>query len=679
MPLKHIWAGQSLIDPNNQIYNNAELFVKEGYHTGSTYEYIDIGRVYVDSFTHDAGPINDTISISASSELKKLSKWRSLQNYNYESAHIHFDSFTGTVYSDRWQADSSNFYQGGSQLIGTSTAIFPLIAYSSKTNMKNVFFEFKHQSSVVNLGGAVRGLIRLSNMAGLDGVSYFLATNFLYGTTVVSLGYKVDATGFSSLILSTPQTFSANTDYWGRIIGYEDKVYSFYSKEGTSWVLVGGSWASIAGTEIENMKGLVALTHNRPGTTKFDDVKIFSYDNIYTSDYIIKDTLFKSGINNTYVDSQFELINTPLSTGLTELSGSWTGGRATGQSHANVWNTKFTGLSFVDFRFDVEVAPGISSRAGIFVGQSGNQFNGFWFTGLSNNAGMTYILTQAAAHEVLMPGGSRTTNYIPIVQEYPYTRKENVTFNIPHKMSIIKDRDKLYFLINDEMVFGYQGGSGISIDGYNTVGMMLYSQQSFTNTAFFRNMRISKLSRVIPSMEVQAGTSGDNIINRLDEIDPFELNMQGVTAHVLQKSDQDTPIRTYDLGNSHTAWDVKTAKNDNAPNHIIVYGDKVHGEAWDIENYESTGQERLEQITEESLDTSFACSDLAAKILAQKKTEAFSMSYENKAQLDLEKHDVLTIIDQTTGVSEALRINNITKNYNPDSADFSSTITLGKL
>lgn len=674
MPLNNLYRGNNTTQIGASTFDiNTELSIKEGYEIGPTFYNVDIGKAYIDQITHQRGEKRNIVAVSASSALKKLRSTIPDQNYSYAGVFTFFDTFNTGNFTDRWQQSGSNWSQGNMQITGASNNNTEMIGYYDKADFRNAFLEMRvspqAEAGQVFIGSRQTSFSSQSGSSGVQG--YYV--QFEPGTNAYKIITRTPSG--STDFFTTSFTITAGNDYWVRLINYEEKTYGYFSADGLSWNWIGNTWL----VNDIHKRGIIGAA-NTGVAIDVKEFKVMTYDPAYTLKTLVEDIGYKAGLN-VYVPPIYTHSFGSLGGGLTVLGGSFTvtGGELTarGTSTANQWATYSTGQSFKDFRFDVEMLAGRSTVAGIFVGNSGNDFNGFWYTGSTLTTGISRLMTIGSAHEILVPDGATTarfTNYFPIVTGYPY----GVSY---YKLSIIKNQDELSFLIDDQQIFYYKGTSGFNPNGYNSIGMMVLPLAGASNIALFKNLKVYPLSETVESFQIYAGSNLENAMERLADIGEFKYLMSGNTFRVIPELSQNNASnRTYNIGSTHGAWDIYTENTNNVITNVIIYGKKgIYGEAWNKELQKKIGSQRTYTVNDETITTIEQAKQLAQKTLRNLNKNKFSMSYENKAQVDVEKFDVLTVIDENTGVSQNLRVYNTNKNYTPAAADFTQTFTLGEV
>lgn len=688
MSISNLWKGQSpTIIGYSGLNADTALRIYEGYNNGLTTDYIEIAAAFMDSDDLIRTPGQNDLQLHASALTKRLDDWRADQNYSFESSYSYKDIFQGPVYSNTWQASSNNWVQNTSlQLVGFSIGTLETISFLPKSDFRNFFMEIQFKMDVdsgfasLALSTGRDSWIR-NNYIGIVGAAGSNSFYVQYGYEDGSPGGVVDqVTG-----VTISAGISPYDQYYMRLVAFGDFLYSFYSQNNINYTWFSTFYLPDWGSNQFQYYFPAMLSSN--STVRYQNFQIFTYDRVNTINDLTKNIGFKSGLDEVYIPNLYESNFTSLS-GFTNFGGTFVSGMSEiiglGLSNIRQWSVLRTGLSFVDFNYEVEMKLNNGTLAGMMFGGE-TTWTGFYFTGLSNNAGDSIIMA-SGRKEVFNNGGTRISRDIPAyIVDYPFVNTWN-------KFNIIKNNDNIYYLINDQVFYAEAGLTGnYNIDTPNSVGFMVYGNAGSTTssgrTASFRNLKVRPLSQVVDDFRISANSSGTNSIERLSDMAGFKYFASGLTLRIIPSLDpNEIPVQTFNTGLSY-GWDVHFGRNtDGILNRSIVIGQQSRAEEWMNQGYPAFERSSIEN--ENSINSYPDAKYLADKILinanknflpktslSNKQGPIFSM--EGKAQPILEKYDVIQIIDANDDISGNYRIYNTNKNYNPSSGDFTQTFTLG--
>lgn len=636
---------------NNQISPESFYDVKgEQAGTGVSFTYADIGKVFIDNISHE---INGNIGIRASNSNKKLRNDVLGEVTNYDSSYLFTSTCKDENINENWQQSSSTYTMGGSVILGASSNDQEMLVHTGKGDLRNFYAQARLYSDVdagiMYIGGRNDQVTLVGNSDSSCVYTYLDLPNNNIVQQRVSAGNAANLLGAS-------YNLTAANSYWLRFIGINDMFYTMISENGYDFVWAGSTRGR---TTFDGQRGSVFIGNQRNSMIA-DDIQVFTYDKIEDVGSVIKDLAYKANIPNVHIPADY---TTDFSSGFTSLNGTWgvsTNGVLTGiGTSINTVGSRryasyFTGASFQDFNLSVEVNLGSSTYAGVMFGLSGNQFNAFTLTGLSTNS--------VESNYVLLPGlnehigaSSYRTNF-PVLFDYPY-------INTWTKLGIVKNDDRIRFLVNDLVVYSYTGRSAYNVDSNNVLGLVMGDPQNagVTPTAMFRNFRVDALSNVLNDFELQESTTSDNGIDRLTDINDFHYLMSGLTMRVIAKLES-TESSAKLIGVSAFNWDNSISLPDGLINHVIVQGDNIKADAWDDVLFRKLGSvERLKVINDQSLKTYSDCLTAAQKILDNQTKILLGYSMVQKAYVDLEVHDVINRNDSEMGISQNLRITDFTK------------------
>lgn len=674
MPINQLWKGSNIQASGATVVSYNSVFnVKEGYKLADgTGVYVDLGYVYLDSVQHTAGHKNNTLQISASNETKKFDTNRFAYSHEFNTGDGIVDTFTGTAYSGSWQSDSQYWSMGGSQMIGTSTAIQSHILNTINTNLRNTLSEVTFQINAIS--GAHYGYLGSRGNGFYDGSSlqcYAIVADV--GATQVYFQERIPPGASTTNIFNYTQTFTANTDYYLRLITYENRMGAFFSTTaGLSWIWLGNTWYVS-----DRLESGMALLGNQYGTIKYDNFSTTELTRVYDINRVLKDTVFKSGIHlqRIYIPDVYSTTFSDFS-GLSTYGtgGTWTlsSSIATANGISNVadFNVLLTGASFTDFRFECEVKMGASALGGLVFGVGSSSLHFWGLHGLSSNVGVS-LTVNGSLKNALNVKNSVTWNALQSFIPYPYNDQWV-------KLSVFKSDDSIRLCINDDtQVYAYIGASSVSRDSVNHVGVGMWSQGGGVSyTGQFRNLRVTSLSEVIDNFTLNVGSNASNAIDRLNGIHDFKYTMQGVTLTIIPTlSSTDGSSFVFNTGLSIPSYDIYQATNDTVISEVIVYGlDNIKA----TYSNSSNNVKRTRVIVDETLTTYQDCYTMALAIYNSFRQQTDTASFEMRANSQIEKYDIVTVIDSSLGVSTNFRVANTNKNYSAIDGSMTQTLTLEK-
>jgi len=675
MSLSQVFRGRSVTEPDYLDGLNSRFSFLEAYLTqpGSGYG-VKTANGYIDSIEHRRNVSDDVIDLSLSSELKKYRDWVADKRYSYTSPLVLFDNFDqGNVYSNRWQATTTSWSQSNGFLNGFSNSLSEVITNTDLGKALDVVIETKvrNDTDAVNVFDGVGARIDNTSLYSANSLSVILD----YNSNSVLMQQRGPSSSLSNYF-GTSRNLATNTFYWLRAVVTANRFYGYFSNDGSDWTMLGSTFVGV--TNVNNA-GSGFLSH-RFGTANFEYFKVFESKKLWDVKSIVEDISYKAGVRQVIVPDVYDKTLSTI-TGLTYNVNGWSfsgiQGIVTGQgvSTSNTqWTMLGTGLSFKDFRMDVDFKAGVSSVGGVFVGTGFTNYVGLYFRGLTENTVGT-TLSDSVGFDVVTSGLSRYSVDVPGgLFNYPFSEDF-------HKLSLIKNDDRLYFLVDNVLVHAEQGSSGINIDSENMAGMMVQSRGGLSMVAQYQNLRFTDLYQVVNNFEIQANSTAMSALERLADLAGFNYKVQGDNVTIIPNSalESDTGL-VFNLGDSHLAWDIaKRERND-----FITYLTKIGAGniqytavAVDLIN-QNDGLVRSRTESDELIQTYPDLVLSAENNLRDINSNYSTLSFEHRVDLRLEKFDRITVIDRMTGVSGLFRIDNFNKNYNPVSGDFTQTLQLSE-
>lgn len=683
MPLSELWQGQSPTITGASLVENSILGVEEGYYTGASYEYINMGDFYVDDIEFDRDHRKNTISLGGSNQTKKIRQWRSNTLYNYTNAYTDVAAIdpqlinsVGQDWKFSQQMFGPTYYLGSSlqvRFIGLSIGTNTYGSYTKQSGFRNLFF----QTKVDIMSGTVVGRAFASvRMADKDYYSPAYSIQLNAGDRQIRLIRNLGEFGVSYPLTSVSVPLLTSTDVYMRVVAHENRIFGFYQLDDfteTDYQMVGGTYY----TDAEPFDAGGAAIAYRDGQFAFSETKVFTYDPIYTVNDLIKEVTYKAGLDHVHISDIYSDSLTSLTGFSSYFGGTWyiNGdneliGQGTGGSGLADHTILTTGLSFYNFTFEVDLKLGSSAVAGIAVGTTSTLFEGVNFIGISSNLGVGQRIL-GPRHIFLNSNSNQRRWQITPPQALPIANEWS-------KIRMSKFADSFYVSVNEETIYASTGASGFSTDEANFIGLIVNKNYGVSKLAAYRNLRVLDLGNLVPGFEISPNSNAESLLERLSRSQPFFYRNNGATVQFVPDTYKNlSSVRTYDIGNSHAAWDIYNSRRDTVVNHVIVYGaGDVFADSWDTEGYEKIKYEVVQVVSDKNLTSYRECKELADTILGESRSKSRLYSYENMAQIDLEKEDTITVINKYTGTSQMFKLRNVIKTYNPDEGDFTQTLTL---
>jgi len=629
---------------------------------------------YIDGLEHRRNVSDDVIDISLSSELKKYRTWIADKRYSYASPLVLFDNFDqGNIYSDRWQAVTTSWSQSNGFLNGFSNSLSEVITNTDLGKALDVVVETKvrNDTDAVNVFDGVGARIDNTSLYTANSLSVILD----YNSNSVLMQQRAPGSSLTNYF-GTSRTLTTNTFYWIRAVATANRFYGYFSSDGLDWTMLGSTFVGV--TNVNNA-GSGFLSH-RFGTANFEYYKVFESKRLWDVKGLVEDLSYKAGIRGLNIPNIYESTMQSVS-GLTYNVNGWSFGSgastATGRgiSTANTqWTMLGTGVSFKDFRMDVDMTIGVSSTAGIFTGTGFTNFAGIYFTPQPQGTiGVT--LSDSASLEIVSSGLSRYTSDIPAgIFNYPFVNKS-------YKISLIKNDDKVYFLVDDILVHAEQGLTAINVDSNNMAGVMVYSRGGASMSAQYTNLRFTSLYQVVQNFEIQSNSTAMSALERLSSVNGFKYVVRGDTVTIIP----DTTINTgtsllFDLGNSHLAWDIVKRERNEFVTSLSKTGEQPLKYTAVNPGLLARNDGFARNISEnDELIKTYPDLALSAESSLREANSQFStLSYEQRTDIRLEKYDMINVIDRLTGISGTFVVENFNKNYNPVVGDFTQTLQLSE-
>lgn len=670
MPINQLWQGQSTTFGNTLLGEGSVISLEEGYNTSAGDEYVSLGNVIIDRITHNRNNNQDTLSIVTGAANKRLQDYVTDTAIDYSGYFYRYNEFNGpsAPIPSYLTQSASSFSLGQTMLQGVtpSTASSPeALTYGVQAydSLMEAGFRFNGDAGWVEVG--TRGWDTVANR---DNKTSFVLTLVSAGADITGV-YVKGQQGLSAYYTAAA-TINANTDYYARSVSHGSRGYGFWSSNGQDWTVVGNTYAQLTwlfptsrqtAMNVERGYGFVG---NANVAAAFGYLRNFSYSRVWTVGSLIEDIAKHANVAVHIPDYQND-----LSSGFTTQGGQWgyTNGVLTAVGTSFVWDTYHTGLSYRDFQIEVDMKLNVGSIAGLMIGRTTNNFNGYFMIGYTPGQAYNTVLAFGAVNEKFL-GGSRFLDRFPPVADFPY--------NDWAKLSIIKQGRALHLALNNQSLYYTLGSSGLNND-YNITGLMLRGDFAAgnTNSAQFRNLRIRPLSDVVTDFIIDSNQSLMGAIDSLKQVQPFDYRFTGQTMTVIPIRDTRS-VRVFDVGLSNLNGQVLT-NQDTEYNHVVVVGaNNIRAEAFDPKSFAEKG-ERLFMTTDEQIDTYDSAYLTAQKILDDSNNMARQYQLRIPAHPDLEVGDVVTIIDNTVGISENMYISSLQKSYDPNG--FSETITLEQL
>jgi len=629
---------------------------------------------YIDGLEHRRNVSDDVIDISLSSELKKYRTWIADKRYSYASPLVLFDNFDqGNIYSDRWQAVTTSWSQSNGFLNGFSNSLSEVITNTDLGKALDVVVETKvrNDTDAVNVFDGVGARIDNTSLYTANSLSVILD----YNSNSVLMQQRAPGSSLTNYF-GTSRTLTTNTFYWLRAVATGNRFYGYFSSDGQNWDMLGSTFVGI--TNVNNA-GSGFLSH-RFGTANFEYFKVFESKKLWDVKSLVEDLSYKSGVIGLNIPNVYESTMQSV-TGLTYNVNGWSFGSGPstlsgrGTSTANTqWTMLGTGVSFKDFRMDVNLTLGASSTAGIFTGTGFTNFAGIYFTA-KDQATLGVTLSDSASLEVVTSGLTRSTVDIPAgLFNYPFVNKS-------YKLSLIKNDDRVYFLVDDVLVHAEQGLSTVNIDAENMAGMMIFSRGGVSMSAQYTNLRFTSLYQVVQNFEIQANSTAMSALERLSSLNGFNYTVRGDTVTIIPDASVSAGTSLlFNLGQSHLAWDIVKRERDEFTTDLTKTGSNdLQYRAVDMDliarndgllRSRADNDDLLETYPDLALSTESGLRDLNSNFS--------TFSYEQRVDIRLERYDKINVIDRLSGVSGTFVIDNFNKNYNPVVGDFTQTLQLSE-
>lgn len=675
MSLNQSFRGESVTSPGYMTSFKTRFLISEAHYATPSLAYgIRVANGYIDGIDHRRNVSDDVIDLSLSSELKKYRNWVAERRYSYTSPLVLFDNFDqGNIYSDRWQAVTTSWSQSNGFLNGFSNSLSEVITNTNLGKALDVVVETKvrNDTDAVNVFDGLGVRIDNTSLYTANSLSVILD----YNSNSVLAQQRSPGSSLANYF-GTSRSLTTNTFYWLRAVAAGDRFYGYFSSDGQNWDMLGNTFVGI--TNVNNA-GSGFLSH-RFGNANFEYYKVFESKRLWDVKGLVEDLSYKAGVGGLNIPNVYD--NTLQAvTGLTYNINGWSfgsgastvAGRGTSTSNTQ-WTMLGTGVSFKDFRMDVDFTLGLSSTAGIFAGTGFTNFAGIYFTAKEpGTIGVT--LSDSASLEVVTGGLTRSTVDIPAgLFNYPYVNKT-------YKLSLIKNDDRIYFLVDDILVHAEQGLSTVNIDSENMAGFMIYSRGGVSMQAQYTNMRFTSLYQVVQNFEIQSNSSAMSALERLSSLSGFNYTVRGDTVTIIPDASINTGTSLlYNLGISHLAWDIVKRERDDFTTHLTKIGaDDLQYMATDMDLVaRNDGLLRGRQESDELIKT---YPDLALSTesgLRELNSDFSTLSYEQRVDIRLEKYDRINVIDRLTGTSGTFVVENFNKNYNPVVGDFTQTLQLSE-
>lgn len=664
------WGATQSIQGTTYLYDRATVNVQEGYNTGNSLEYVNLGDYDVESFNND-GTDSQSLSMRIGSPINNLRIANDVFDRRLYSGRNFYDDFSNI---DTFDKNYKFAFRGGAA--GPTTGRF----FANNVTSGNLI--------VAEDMGDVSGIMKfgISSIDAQAPISIFVrasggdepGSSHSWSNTGISTGiefrfYSLDGPGINALFINRYDAVGAtalagrsygitNSTYWAMFSSKQQQHRLYLSTDGRGFTKLLEAYETPTEKMLDRGRVIVHLDNFALG----GDAKtsIYSLDlSEIANQYTLEDSLEESLGMGKMWGASIESILEPVSSFLQSAGSSWTisgeqvnlNNSSTGSS----WHTFMSpGISYIDVVFEGELKGTSGNYAGILYGRSTNWYGNFFYFGPSNGSESNVEHWLDARFEYQKRGG-----YIDLQPEQWY------------KFRMVKTEKRINWYINDILSNSIVGTSLNGVYLPNQLGVFGWRTGISGSVTSFRNLRIPVVGELVNDLSIGRGTNAEDVlVGSLSE--GVVAQWSGGVASIFNIG---SSRAQHGVSASSRIYSMTENTNNNAGTNVsIATGENFVAVKFNPAErlVRQVDQGKVTYIENSSIDNLQDGNKFISKKQSFENTEIRPVRLSFPARVELETNDQINVILPDLGVSGVYIVANMSKDYDGSRGKFIQNVDL---